>query len=93
MAVAFSNEKPFLTGRLVVALSRSPWIWAPRPTIDGQREYPLRKRGADVDPKTSNPRKRRNLVVNRNYGSRFDAGLILLGFIVVCTAYVLAKLY
>jgi len=30
---------------------------------------------------------------NANYGSRFDPGLILLVFIVVCTAYVLAKLH
>jgi hypothetical protein len=46
-----------------------------------------------VDPTDFKSAEAEKLVVNANYRPRFDPGLILLGFIVVCTAYVLARLY
>ena len=46
-----------------------------------------------MDPKDFKSTEAEKIVVSRNYGSRFDPGLVLLSFIVVCTAYVLAKLY
>jgi hypothetical protein len=65
-------------------------------TTDHQRDNAnshMSKEGADVQPERLQSREAEKLVVNVNYGSRFDPGVILLGFIVVCTAYVLAKLY
>ena len=46
-----------------------------------------------MDSRDAKSMKVEKLAINANYKFRFDAGLILLGFIVVCTAYVLAKFY
>jgi hypothetical protein len=46
-----------------------------------------------VDPRDFESAEAEKLPVNANYRPRFDAGLILLGFVIVCTVYVLAKLY
>ena len=46
-----------------------------------------------MDPSDFKSAEAEKLPVNANYGPRFDPGLILLGIIVVCTAYFLAKLY
>ena len=46
-----------------------------------------------MDPRDFKSTEAEKPAANPNYGFRFDPGLILLVFIVVCTAYVLAKLY
>jgi hypothetical protein len=46
-----------------------------------------------VDPRDFKSTEMEKLTASGNYRPRIDAGLILLGFIVVCTAYALAKLY
>jgi hypothetical protein len=46
-----------------------------------------------VDPRDFKSMEMEKPTANANYRSRIDAGLILLGFIVVCTAYVLARLH
>jgi len=46
-----------------------------------------------MDPRDFKSAEAEKLAVNINYRSKLDAGLILLGIIVVCTAYFLSKLY
>jgi hypothetical protein len=46
-----------------------------------------------VDPRDFKSAEAEKLPVNANYRPKLDAGLILLGFVVICTVYVLAKLY
>jgi hypothetical protein len=66
----------------------------PDPTIGEQRLPCLKsKEGADVSPRDLKSTESRELDVNVHYSSSFDPGLILLAFIVVCTAYELVKLY
>ena len=46
-----------------------------------------------MDPRDLNSTETEKPGANTNYGFKFDPGLVLLIFIVLCTAFVLAKLH